>query len=210
VDADLVIVAAGQAPETDFLAVGEQPLERHGDGSLVVDEVSLATSHPRVFAGGDVVHGERTLTSAIALGQRAAWGIDRALRGREAADTLPPPVRAGDEGDWPRQGRLRSRFLNGGLQARRRPPEITLEQRIGSHDEVHAALDETAARAEAARCQSCGQCGNCRACLDLFGCPAFYMEDDRIFIDASLCNGCAVCAEFCPNGAIRPRAPSRS
>jgi len=210
VEADLVVVAAGQSPETDFLAVGEQRLERHGDGSLVVDELSLATSHPRVFAGGDVVRGERTLTSAIALGQRAAWGIDRALRGREAADTLPPPVRAGDEGDWPRQGRLRSRFLYEGPQARRRPPEITLEQRLGSHDEVHAALDETAARAEAARCQSCGQCGNCRACLDLFGCPAFYMEDDRIFIDASLCNGCAVCAEFCPNGAIRPRARSRS
>jgi len=210
VDADLVIVAAGQGPETDFLALGEQPLERHGDGSLVVDEVSLATSHPRVFAGGDVVRGERTLTSAIALGQRAAWGIDRALRGREAADTLPPPVRAGDGGDWPRQGRLRSRFLYEGPQARRRPPEITLQQRLGSHDEVHTALDESAARAEAARCQSCGQCGNCRACLDLFGCPAFYMEDDRIFIDASLCNGCSVCAEFCPNGAIRPRAASRS
>ena len=205
VQADLVIVATGQSPETDFLALGGYALQRHRDGSLVVDEQTLATSHPRVFAGGDVVQGERTVTAAIAFGQRAAWGIDRALRGVEAADQLPAPLRTGDSGDWPPQVPLRSRFLYSGAQARRQPPAISLERRWASYDEVHGGLSEVAARAEAARCSACGQCGNCRACLDLFGCPAFYMEDGRIFINASLCNGCAVCAEFCPNGAIRAR-----
>jgi len=50
----------------------------------------------------------------------------------------------------------------------------------------------------------CGLCGNCNACLDLFGCPAFYVSDFRIEIDPVLCVACGVCAQFCPNDAIYP------
>ncbi len=71
-------------------------------------------------------------------------------------------------------------------------------------EEISGALSEAAAQAEAERCMVCGHCGNCRSCLDLFGCPAFYVDAGRIEIAAALCTGCGVCADFCPNGAIVP------
>jgi len=164
----------------------------------VVDPETAQSSHPRIFAGGDLVAGPRTVTDAMAWGRWAAWGIDGRLRGREAADRRPPPPRPGT---WPAPSGLRSRAEVG---QRERPAELPSEQRTSGFEEVVGSLSEARARIEAARCSVCGQCGNCRACIDLFGCPAFYLEDDLIYINPALCNGCGVCAEFCPNRAIVP------
>jgi indolepyruvate ferredoxin oxidoreductase alpha subunit len=47
-------------------------------------------------------------------------------------------------------------------------------------------------------------CLNCKVCLTKFGCPAFYLEDDHIEINLSLCNGCGMCEDknVCKYGAI--------
>jgi NADPH-dependent glutamate synthase beta subunit-like oxidoreductase len=202
IEADQVIVAIGQSPDPIFLDSRAPKLELEADASLHVNPETTQTSHPKIFAGGDVVAGTRTVTDAIAWGQRAAWGIDRSLRGPEAADRKAPPPRPHM---WPPQApdRRGSDNLAGGTE-RERPEELPPDERIGRFDEVVGTLTETQARAEAARCAVCGLCGNCRACLDLFGCPAFYIEDGRIEIDQKLCNGCGICAAFCPNSAIRP------
>lgn len=42
-------------------------------------------------------------------------------------------------------------------------------------------------------------------CLNEYACPAFYIEDDKVNINPELCIGCSVCAQICPEGAIRPR-----
>ncbi len=47
-------------------------------------------------------------------------------------------------------------------------------------------------------------CKHHRNCLEELGCPAFYLEKDRVRIDPDLCSGCAVCAQICPENAIRP------
>jgi indolepyruvate ferredoxin oxidoreductase alpha subunit len=39
------------------------------------------------------------------------------------------------------------------------------------------------------------KCTNCRVCLTKFGCPAMYMEGDRIEIKSNLCNGCEMCID---------------
>ncbi len=48
-------------------------------------------------------------------------------------------------------------------------------------------------------------CTKCQLCMNLFGCPAFRMEEDEIEIDPALCNGCGVCANemVCPQLAIK-------
>jgi indolepyruvate ferredoxin oxidoreductase alpha subunit len=48
------------------------------------------------------------------------------------------------------------------------------------------------------------KCKNHKTCIDSLACPAFFIWEDRVKIDANLCTGCAVCAQICPENAIRP------
>jgi NAD-dependent dihydropyrimidine dehydrogenase PreA subunit len=175
-------------------------LVRTPNGHIQIDPETHSTSHPKIFAGGDLVGDEQTVTDAMAAGLRAAWGIDVSLRGKARADRKSPPRPVPADAEemgplpipaWSRTGRIASEEL---------PPETRRE----NFEEVVKTLSETEARSEAARCLMCGQCGNCRACVELFGCPAIQEDEERrIFIDPTLCTGCGVCAELCPNGAFK-------
>jgi len=47
-------------------------------------------------------------------------------------------------------------------------------------------------------------CTECKVCVNSLGCPAFFlMEDGRVVIDRSRCEGCGLCSRVCPNGAIK-------
>ncbi|MFZ3045029.1 MAG: indolepyruvate ferredoxin oxidoreductase subunit alpha [Desulfatirhabdiaceae bacterium] len=48
------------------------------------------------------------------------------------------------------------------------------------------------------------KCKNHRNCVNLLGCPAFFIENERVKIDPVMCAGCAVCAQICPENAIVP------
>ena len=48
------------------------------------------------------------------------------------------------------------------------------------------------------------KCMNHRDCLTRLACPAFYLEAEKVKINADLCIGCAVCGQVCPESAIRP------
>ncbi len=48
------------------------------------------------------------------------------------------------------------------------------------------------------------RCKNHRLCINELGCPAFYVENDRVRINSTLCTGCGVCAQICPEHAILP------
>ena len=79
--ADTVILALGQETDTAFLrAVPGVEFER--DGTVRVSS-SLMTGCPGVFAGGDMVPAERTVTVGVGHGKRAAREIDAWLRGEE-------------------------------------------------------------------------------------------------------------------------------
>ena len=47
------------------------------------------------------------------------------------------------------------------------------------------------------------RCKKHRSCVDRTGCPAFHIEENRVKIDAHRCTGCALCAQLCPEKAIR-------
>ncbi len=48
------------------------------------------------------------------------------------------------------------------------------------------------------------RCADHRDCINSIACPSFYIENDRVQIDANTCVGCAVCAQICPENAIIP------
>lgn len=193
--AELLISAIGQRRGTPFFPDDTTPT----NGTLKVTPETGQTSHPKIFAAGDMTSTAGHVTDAIGAGIRAAWGLDRYLRGETTADRRMPPPRVSPEPPVGRSGVSR-----GHTEARRAPVELAAAERIHDFSEVVSALSESEARAEAARCMICGLCGNCNACLDLFGCPAFYVEDSLINIDPNLCTACGVCAQFCPNDAIVP------
>jgi len=190
-EADLVIAAVGQRPDLSCLDVDLGLTE---DGSIAVDFATGATSDPRVFAGGDVTPGPKTVVHAIADGRRGAYGIDLMLADDGVA--VVPVDFVSAEG----QSFFEPRNLE--QESGHRSHLRAAEERRRDHLDVVIPLTEDEARAEAARCLLCSMCRSCSACTDLFGCPAFVEEDGRMFIDQSLCNGCGVCVAFCPNGAI--------
>lgn len=79
---DNVIVAIGQGPD-DNAIMQFQSLKTNVRGYLLVDEDTLMTSRPGVFAGGDVLHNpiSRTVVQAVAYGKHAAHSIHDYLNG---------------------------------------------------------------------------------------------------------------------------------
>ncbi|MBR5011590.1 MAG: 4Fe-4S binding protein, partial [Clostridia bacterium] len=51
------------------------------------------------------------------------------------------------------------------------------------------------------RCKITDNCRNCKMCMKL-GCPAITVKDDKVVIDPTQCNGCGLCINVCPFGAI--------
>ena len=164
--AELAVVAIGLRPSTVPFA-GELALEK--DETVRVDPETLATSAPGVFAGGDAVTGPSMIIEAIAQGKRAAFHIDRFLRGEAPGarfDSRPPAV--------PAEVVLARRDFT------TRPPvrveERTPLARARSTDEIEATLSEEEARRSAGRCLDCGVCSACRECVS--ACPAHAIRLD--------------------------------
>lgn len=81
--ADTVIKATGQAARDELLAAIPGLVL---DGSRPVhDPLTMQTSNPRYFTGGDAANGGKEVVNAVAEGKRGARGIDRVLRRKEAA-----------------------------------------------------------------------------------------------------------------------------
>jgi NADPH-dependent glutamate synthase beta subunit-like oxidoreductase len=146
VDADTIIPAISQQPDISFLGEGHG-LAISRWNSFEVDQSTLQTNKPGIFAGGDAVTGPATVIQAIAAGKKAADMIDRFLRGVElkVAEISPeqPVSLSQDE------------IAEVEKSARQNMPELPLEARHGNFDEVELGFDEEAAVAEAKRCLRC-------------------------------------------------------
>jgi len=190
--ADTVVLALGQVSESGFLRSVEG-VEFTADGTVVVSP-SLMTGHPGVFAGGDMVPAERTVTVGIGHGKKAARHIDAYLRGAEVLLPRKHDVATFDL--------LHPWYLSEAPQGAQpvRPPD----ERAADFAEVVGGLDTAEATYEARRCLSCGNCFECDGCLG--ACP----EDAvvklgvglRYEFDHGRCTGCGTCADQCPVHAI--------
>lgn len=190
--ADTVIMALGQETESAFMR-SLPGVEFDSDGSVRVSP-SLMTGCPGVFAGGDMVPCERTVTVGVGHGKKAAHHIDAWLRG--AAGERPPkhPVADFDQ--------LHLWYF--GDATRRAQAELPIAQRVSGFDEVVGSLSGDEARFEAGRCLSCGNCFECDGCLG--ACPEGAViklgPGHRYRFDYDRCTGCATCYEQCPVHAI--------
>ena len=77
-EADSLIMALGQDIDKSFLRQIPDVMFKT-DGTIEVDE-NMMTGHAGLFAGGDMVPSERTVTAAMAHGQKAARHINEFLR----------------------------------------------------------------------------------------------------------------------------------
>ncbi len=190
-DADTLILAIGQG--VDLSVVTGDAAVTVKDGVVQVD-ASMMTGHAGIFAGGDMVHGDRTIAVAVGHGARAARGIDAHLRGTPA-QTEPVATLASFES-------LHTWYYGEADAAVE--PTLSAVRRRSTFDEVHAGLDEEHALLEARRCLSCGHCFECDNCYGM--CPdnaIIKLGSGRGFrIDLDYCKGCGICMNECPCGAI--------
>jgi formate dehydrogenase major subunit len=153
-----VIAAIGQSvdrslPEQEGLAVTAW--------GIAADERTFATNLPGVFAGGDGVLGADLAVRAVAAGRMAAAAISEFLSGQPV--TGEPAVTA--IAMRPIDDAERAAIFRAIEQAARvRTPEIPMERRLASFDEVENRLPDEDAVREARRCLTCG-CRKADCCL---------------------------------------------
>jgi len=189
--ADSLVLAVGQHSDVSFLRT--IPGIAIGRGDVVEVDGSLSTGHPGVFAGGDLIGGARTMTSAVGHGKKAARNIDAFLRGKTYVEPPKHAVISFEKLNLPV-------YLDG---ARQEAPELPVADRK-TFAEIVEGLSQAEARYEAGRCLSCGNCFECDNCYA--ACPEQAIiklgPGRRYRVDYDLCSGCAVCFEQCPCHAI--------
>ena len=194
--ADAVVLALGQDADSDFLR-GIPGIEFKWD--TVVVNHQMMTGHPGIFAGGDMVPAERTVTVAVGHGKKAARCIDAWLRGATYDKPASSPLVSFDMLNLPVFSDV--------------DPAVQQHRPVSGFDEVLAGLDEPAARHEAQRCLSCGNCFECDNCYA--ACPEDAITKlgpgNGYSVNPETCTGCGTCFEQCPCHAIEMVAePART
>jgi 2-oxoacid:acceptor oxidoreductase delta subunit (pyruvate/2-ketoisovalerate family) len=196
-EADSLVLALGQA--SDLALLDGVPGIEVEDGVVEVG-ADLMTGHPGIFADGDMVPAERTVTVAVGHGKKAARHIDAWLRGG-AYEAAPKHGLAEFEG-------LNTWYYTDAPRSVQ--PKLELARRRSTFEEVVGGLDETTALFEARRCLSCGNCFDCDNCFGV--CPdnsVLKLEGREreaagrgYAFDYDFCKGCGICVAECPCGAI--------
>ena len=190
-EADSLVLALGQ--DVDLSLLNGVP------GLTIKDRVvevgpDMMTGYAGVFAGGDMVPAERTVTVAVGHGMKAARHIDAWLRGSLYA----PP----EKHELATFDKLNSWYYADAPKTVQ--PMLEMARRRTTFEEVTLGLDETNALYEARRCLSCGNCFECDNCYGV--CPDNAViklgDGQRFRFNYDYCKGCGVCAQECPCGAI--------
>ena len=190
-EADSLILALGQ--EVDFSLLGNSVDLDTKDGVMLVDS-TMMTTHPGIFAGGDMIPAERTVTTGVGHGKKAARNIDAWLR-----KTVYEKI---DNNDLVTYEQLNTWYYTDAPHIVRERLEAT--RRAKDFSEVVKGLDESNALFEARRCMSCGNCFECDNCFGV--CPdnaIIKLGPGKGFeINLDYCKGCGICVSECPSSSI--------
>ncbi|VAW10915.1 NADPH-dependent oxidoreductase / Pyruvate:ferredoxin oxidoreductase, delta subunit [hydrothermal vent metagenome] len=193
IEADTLILALGQDVDTSFLeSVAGVDIAKDG---VVAVNGQMMTGRKGLFAGGDMVPAERTVTVAVGHGKKAARNIDAWLRGKTYT--------AAEKHDLAAYDNLNTWYYNDAPQTVQ--PQLDLVRRQSGFEEVLQGLTEDNALYEARRCLSCGNCFECDNCYGI--CPDNAViklgPGARFQFNYDYCKGCGICAVECPCGAIQ-------
>jgi len=150
-ECDAIVPAIGQQCEVDTFAPEGVKVNR--TRTLVTNPITMHTSAPNIFGGGDCVTGPATLVAALAAGRRAARSIMQYLEtgdcAPEGADWLDSAVSA-----LSKPGHSDNAPLSV-LTHRIHPPVADPKTRTADFSEVEGCLSPAQARREAGRCLRC-------------------------------------------------------
>ncbi|HET7483795.1 MAG TPA: NAD(P)-binding protein [Solirubrobacterales bacterium] len=191
-EADSLVLALGQ--EADLSLLEGVPGIEVDDGVVTVGP-NMMTGYPGVFAGGDMVPAERTVTVGVGHGKKAARNIDGWLWGRAYEASVKHAIAEFES--------LNTWYYSDA--PRTEQPRLDAARRASSFAEVVAGLDQDNALFEARRCLSCGNCFSCDNCYGV--CPdnaviKLGRPGELYEIDLDFCKGCGLCVAECPCGAI--------
>ena len=191
-ETDALIMAVGQETDTGFLKKVEG-IEFNWDGTVVVGP-NMMTGAEGVFAGGDMVPSERSVTIATGHGKKAARYINAWLRDDLYEPAAKHPIVEHDK----------LQLWYSTEAPKRTQGELSPAARLGGFEEILQGYSEKEALFEARRCLSCGNCFECDGCYG--SCPEDAIiklgKGKRYLYDYDKCTGCASCFEQCPCHAI--------
>jgi 2-oxoacid:acceptor oxidoreductase delta subunit (pyruvate/2-ketoisovalerate family) len=212
-EADSIIVAAGEEIDTSFLPKGIGKKE-----GIVLTQMDGRTDIEGIFAGGDIATTQRTVAYAIGSGKKAALAIDCYLKGKNSEEAIHQIL----IGEGPSLSIFR--YLHPG--ERPRTPHVVdfeelnmdyfetskrekgekrpLRERRKGFGEVTPTLTEESALREGERCFSCGTCNDCGNCYIFCPDASILKRGEAIShqVDYDFCKGCGICFIECPRKAI--------
>jgi len=191
-EADSLVLALGQ--DVDLSLLEGIPGLAIRDGTVQVGP-NMMTGYAGIFAGGDMVPSERTVTVGVGHGKKAARHVDAWLSGNTY---VPAPKHELATFDM-----LNPWYFSDAPKTVR--PMLEIARRTSTFDEVVSGLDESNALFEARRCLSCGNCFECDNCYGV--CPDNAViklgPGKRFEFNFDYCKGCGICVSECPCGAIK-------
>jgi NADPH-dependent glutamate synthase beta subunit-like oxidoreductase len=152
-DVDVVIAAIGQRPFTGWFTedLPERGLKLTKWDTIDADEKTLQTSIPHIFTGGDIWSGPALLVDAIGTGRRAARSIHRYLN---SGDLSFPEGTYHQAAAVPESKEVKITGVHKVPKVSQ--PELPVEERIKTFEEVDLTLTPELMKAEAERCMRCG------------------------------------------------------
>ena len=220
IEADSVIIAAGEEVEVSFLPKGMERRE-----GIVLTRKDGSAGIKGIFAGGDLTSNQRTVAHAIGSGKKAAMAIDCYLEGKDTEEAIRQIlIGEGPSISISRYLHPEERPMNPHIvtfeelntdyfepSKRHRESKGLIKKRIKGFEEVASTFTERIALEEAERCFSCGTCNECENCYVF--CPdASIIKTEEVFshqVDYDFCKGCGICFSECPRGAISLKEESR-
>ena len=175
---DDVIVAVGQENAFPWIEK-DSGIEFNDYGIPIVDEITMNSTHEKVFFGGDSAFGPKNIIWAVAHGRQAAISIDLFCQGKSLTDRPVDGLTLRSE----KMGLHEWRYDNAiDERERNTVPHADLSKAVKDLSmEVELGYDERLAFKEANRCLNC---------------------DIQTVFTESLCKECDACVDICPTDCI--------